>query len=252
MTMSQENHLAPVPDLQNKALMAVLGALPMKWGQVPGDFLAKATQHLIVLALCAASWPAYAVFDIQATVGKRWYQWEGLDADGVVATHGVQSQEVQVSAHLAPIPFIPIGFGALVNVGSPNKDDLAYLGNVTDAKIFQTAVDVTAWLTVMPVLTPFVRVTYPLYSAVAIKYKRDDEGNIAQLEYAETGKLTGYHLDLGAKIGVLPFVSLMVEGGMASETYKQDDLKSNGVTIDGDKSRSAPSKSFSVGLEVGI
>ncbi len=215
--------------------------------------LSKTANRLLALAVCAYSVPSFAFFDAEATVGKRWYQWEGKDTADVVGKHGVQSQEVQVSAHLSPIPLIPIGFGALINVGSPDKNDLAYMGNVTDAKVFQAALDFTAWLSLVPILTPYVRVTFPVYSAVAIKSKITNETVPANpIEVVTTGKLTGYHLDVGAKFNFLPLVKLLVEVGTAGETYKQDEIKKGGLKFPTDSDRPVASKSLSLGVEVGI
>ena len=201
---------------------------------------------LTAVALHAGS--AQAFFDAELMYGKRWYAMEGADDK----THGVQSQEIQVAAHISPIPLVPVSIGALINMGTLKTADFG--PDVSDAKVFQAGVDVMAWIPMVPFVTPFARLTVPLVSTMALKYKVDTDVPNVQQNVVETDKLSGYHLDVGAKIPVLPLINVLVEVGMASETSKADEVKLDGAKqSDLDtKAYKAGSQSFTVGVEVGI
>lgn len=197
-------------------------------------------KRLLALALCAYSAPSFAIFDAQATVGKRWYSF--AQATG---TKGISSQEVAVSAHLSPIPLVPVGIGAIVNVGSPSKGDISTPA-ANNAALFQAGVDITAWFSLLPILTPFVRLSYLPISTYAYETGSD------LTKQAVKGSLTGYHLNAGAKFNFLPLVKLTLEAGTAGETFKMEELKTAGVAGTKDPDRKVDSKSLALGVEVGI
>ena len=67
-------------------------------------FLKSLKLLALPLALLYAG-SAYAFFDAELLLGKRWYE---LDSD---PKSNIASQEIAVAAHLDPIPLVPVSFG---------------------------------------------------------------------------------------------------------------------------------------------
>lgn len=185
---------------------------------------------------------AAAFFDAQVLVGKRWYSFE---SDGEKS--GVQSQEIALAAHLDPIPLVPVSFGASVAVGTLRKDDI---GGDTGS-VLEPAIEVCAWLPMVPVITPYARFKLPVMATV-VKKGKDDFG-AGEVDYVATSKLSGYHLNIGAKWSPLPIVKLLVEIGKGMETSKLDEFEIDGSKEDLDAdSVKANSDNFMVGIEIGL
>jgi len=109
---------------------------------------------------------SFALIDAEVLAGKRWYKFE---TEGV-SPNGVASQEINVAVHLDPIPVIPIGFGIGAILGDLNKEDFGDMG-VSEAKLVELDLEVKAWIPMVPVVTPYVKVKVPLSAKLAIKGK---------------------------------------------------------------------------------
>ncbi len=175
--------------------------------------------------------PALAIFDAQVMVGKRWY-----DVDG----EGTSAQEVGLAAHIDPIPMVPVAFGASVAMIEMNKKD--FVDEPDTAKIFEPAIEVMAWLPMVPVITPYARVKIPVMATYILE---NDDDKIA-------GKLSGYHLNAGIKWSPLPIVKLLLEAGMSSETLAYEDVEIAGVEVDSPDDEDIKSNAFLVGVEIGL
>ena len=201
-------------------------------------------RFVALAALCAHAGSAMALVDAQVLVGRRWYDYK---PDGGTSK-GVASQEVQVAVHVDPIPLVPIAFGLSATAGSPNKNDLG----VNQAALAQVSAEVMGWIPMVPLITPYVRVRYPLQSSWTTKQTATDSLTGLSAEYAKTYKVAGPQVTVGAKIPTLPLIKLLVEVGQANETYKSDEIKVAGLKADLEEKGSMPSKSFLFGIEVGL
>ena len=141
-------------------------------------------------------------FDVQAMIGKRWYEFE---SDGTKT--GVQSQEIDIAAHIAPIPVVPVGFGVGLKLGELRKEDLG--SDVSEAKVFEAGLDITGWVPLIPIITPYARLNIPLIATSATKSKVDL--GAGKVEYASTSKLSGFHLNAGVMFSPIPLVGVLVE-----------------------------------------
>ncbi len=205
---------------------------------------ARTASFLAVFAAAFTAGEAFALFDAQVLVGKRWYELEGEGE-----TTPVQSQEVSVAAHVSPIPLVPVSFGALINVGSFRKDDIdESTGYIKEAALFQGALDIQAWVPLIPILTPYARLSIPVYGTFAL------EGGEGATKYVSTSSLTGVQVSLGAKFSFIPLVSILLEAGTGMEKIKLTEEKLAGTKNNDldDKAYGANSKSFKLGVEVGI
>lgn len=178
-----------------------------------GSFIAAAS-----VLFCSGT--SLALFDVEAMVGKRWYQFENTDGD----TKNVASQEINVSAHLDPIPLIPVGFGLGIISGNLNKGDFG--PDVTEASVLEVDLEVKAWIPMVPVVTPYVKVKIPLSAKLAIKGKGDYDSTIPGDEtYAAVYKLTGLHVNAGVQIPIIPLIKVTVEVGKGMQSWEVEEVK---------------------------
>src|SRR5688500_2083486 len=173
-------------------------------------FLRIAKCVTTVALLCHAG-SALAIFDVQALVGKRWYKWETEDD-----THGLASQSLGVAAHLDPIPLVPVSFGVAAFMHDIRAEDWPG-GGVDEASVIEAGLDVQAWLPMVPLVTPYVRLNYPLHSVIAAKGKV--ESPTGDVDVAIAGKLKGFNLHVGAEFSIIPLVSVIVEAGKGMQTF---------------------------------
>lgn len=194
--------------------------------------------------LLAHAGSAMALVDAQVLVGRRWYDWK---PDGGTK-RGVTSQEVGVAVHVDPIPLVPVAFGASVVSGSPSKTDLV----VDQAAVIQASAEIMAWVPMVPFVTPYLRVRYPVQGSLATKLKVTDPTTGVEGEFAKTYTISGPQISIGAKIPTLPMIKLLVEAGQGMETYKSKDLKFAGEKLSSNENGDLPSKTVMFGIEVGL
>jgi hypothetical protein len=192
---------------------------------------------------CLYAGTASAFVDAEVMAGKRWYQ----DKQSGGATHGVGADEVTVAAHIDPIPLVPVSFGLRVDLDSLNKDDLKYsVDSASTASVMRPAIEVVGWLPFVPVVTPYVRLSYPILAEMALK------GSVGGEPFAGTYKINGFDAGLGIKWSPLPLIRLLAEYDMGSEQLKADSVKSNNVPQSNVPNDDFNSNAFLVGVEVGI
>lgn len=194
--------------------------------------------------LLAHASAAMALVDAQVLVGRRWYDFK---EDGAKAK-GVASPEVQVAVHVDPIPLVPVAFGLSATAGSPRKEDLG----VDQAAVAQVFAEVQAWIPMVPVITPYLRVRYPLQGTLATKSSVTDALTGLKADYANTYTISGPQVSLGAKVPALPLVKILIEAGRGSETYTSKEVKVAGVTVDSKEKGELPSNTILFGIEVGL
>lgn len=183
---------------------------------------------------------AFALIDAQAYVGRKWYQFE---VDGS-PKRGVGATVVEFAGHIDPIPLIPLAVGLFASSISPSADDL----RASSASFMQVGLDVHAWIPLIPILTPYVRVKYPFLGDLKVSGQALGGGNTAETTY----KLTGAQVDVGAKFSFLPLVKILVQAGRSMDTIEISEYKVNGAKQTTTASGKAPANSVLVGVEIGI
>ena len=214
--------------------------------------LSRITRILAVPALLAAmlsASSAFALIDAEALVGRRWYTL------GTDPASKISSQEVAVAAHLDPIPLIPISFGARVAMGTLNEGQVKNAfgaSSIDQATVAEAGLDVMAWIPLVPIITPYVRLNIPVYGVWAVKGKVNTliAGDVA---LAQQAKLSGTQVSIGAKYSVLPLVKVLFEANYGKETWKPSEFTVAGQTIpSGTESYTLNSQAVFLGLEVGF
>lgn len=199
-------------------------------------------RHLAKVALIGAvafsASPAMALIHGQGLVGKRWFTMEG---NGGEATFS--SQAYSLAVHLDPIPLIPVAAGVSANMFNLNKDDL----HADEAAGTTIDFEVIAWVPMVPVVTPYVKLGMPIYSAFAI----DRTSGTAK----EKGvyDVSGYSIDLGIKYSPIPLVSVILQAGKGMHKLEQSEFKVDGVEQAKDTTKfDLNSDAFMIGVEVGF
>jgi hypothetical protein len=192
--------------------------------------------------------PASALFDAELLYGRRWYEIKPKQGDA----SGVQGSDVYIGAHLDPIPLVPVAFGASVSLIDLKKEDLG--GNVKEAKVIEPALDVMAWVPMVPVITPYVKIKVPILAKYAYTENTTSTTGTGTVESAAIYKLSGYHLNVGAKYSPLPLIKILLEGGLGMQKAEADEVKIGGtkVSTTGDMDLDMNSKYLALGVEIGI
>ena len=180
---------------------------------------------IVVLVFWASN--AYSLVDVEALYGKRWY--ETKDAAGNdLHTSG---NAYTVGINFDPIPLVPVSFGAYYTQVDLHKKDF----KADKAQITEFGIDVKAWLSLFPFVTPYVRASYVAASKLKITYDNFPAAN------TDTN-LSGYRLAVGIERKILPFIALLLEVDQAFEKAH---------SFAGQK-QDFNSRGFSIGLSVGI
>jgi len=201
---------------------------------------------LATASILFCSGTSFALFDGEVLVGKRWYKFESSGAK----TSNVASQEVYAAVHLDPIPLIPIGFGLGAIAGDLKKEDFYEMG-VEEAKLLEIDLEVKAWIPMVPVVTPYVKVKVPLSAKLAIKGK---EAGPTGADYAQVYKLTGMHLNAGILYPVIPLVKIVLEVGKGTQKREIEEYKVASVKqpLTDFKKENTNSDNFLVGVQIGF
>lgn len=202
---------------------------------------------------------AYAIFDGQAMVGKRYatFTTSGTDTE-------VGGTEFTAAAHINPIPLplVSVGFGAAVSMVSWDKDAISDLASVsgltmsaTDATTIDAGLEVMASVSIPFLAEPYARLRYTPYSVLNVNY--DATGTVGSVEIdqtinlVETGSTTA--ISLGLKTSLIPLVSLLFEANFASGSYSVETFEQDSTDISsGMSDTDVSSTSYLIGVEVGI
>jgi hypothetical protein len=181
----------------------------------------------------AISSQALAIVSGQVNYGKRS---ASSKMSGTSDTYS--ADEYTAGVWLDPIPLVPVAFGGSMIIQNWDKDDF---GATTTGS--QLTLDVKGWLPMVPVVTPYVKVSYIL------------NGQILAESTGTKGKysVTGTQTSLGLTYGILPLVSLAAEYGIGAQKIKVDEITVGGVEVSGtSESSDWNSSAFSFGINVGI
>jgi hypothetical protein len=184
--------------------------------------------HLgFLLALLFLSQKAFALIDAQLLLGKRWAEFK-TDS----ATSNVQAIETVVSAHLDPIPLIPVSFGLRLGYQDWNEDDFRGADTITSMDL---GVEMMAWLPIVPFVTPYGKAGYSFYTPFVNEYKGSStiEGQTFESDYKQVYNGTAIHFALGIlyPVPVIPLLTFMFELGMSQGTMEVEELESNGAKV---------------------
>lgn len=194
-------------------------------------------------ALSSAS--AWALFDAELLYGRRWYE---IKPSSGTST-SVSATETTVAAHLDPIPLVPIAFGASASMLTLKHEDLG--ANYKEATVIEPALEVKAWLPLVPIVTPYVKVKVPVMS----RYQTKSTIAVGPLssERVDLFKLSGYHLNAGIKYSPLPLIKILVEAGLGMQKATPDEIKIAGQKVSTSETKAdMNSKYAAIGIEVGI
>ncbi len=203
---------------------------------------------LLLLTLTAPA--AHAIVDAQLLVGKRWAEFDSQNT-----TSGVQATETIVSAHVDPIPLVPVSFGARFAYQDWNEGDF---GGADSVEASDLGLEVMAWLPMVPFITPYGKVSYSILTPLVSTQKSTTTNNgvTTETETKTVWKGTALHFSAGIlyPVPVIPLLSFMLEVGMSQGTYEIEELSIDGSKSDldsgSDNDIDSNSTSFAFGLRV--
>jgi hypothetical protein len=214
--------------------------------------LSRFTRVLALPTLVAAalqSTAALAFFDAEGLVGRRWYN------IGTDTPTKVSSQEIAVAAHIDPIPLVPIAIGARIAAGTLDTTQLKGIysaSSIDTGAVMEAGLDVMAWIPLVPIITPYVRLNIPVYGTWLVKGKLIDTA-LLSVPFERDAKISGTQISVGAKYSVLPLVKVLFEANYGKESWKSNAVKVNNVTLENDsKTYTLDSQAIFVGVEVGL
>ena len=204
----------------------------------------KTFGFLILTAAALYTSSAMALVDVELLYGRQWYQLQSTPVYGYSAT------DVDVAAHIDPIPLVPISFGVKADFGSIDHSDvqtgLGY-SSVSTAAIAKAGLDIMAWVPLVPIVTPYVRLDIPVVGTQTIK------GTAGGVAATRTSNINGFDLGIGGKFSLLPLIKVLVELDQNMESEKIKSETANGGNVTYDSSNVAlNSRAFFVGVEVGL
>ncbi len=198
------------------------------------------------LALVSLAWSgaALAWFDVEAVYGTRWTSSETGSADPVKD----DANDFTVAAHMSPVPLLPVSAGLSASMITFDKDET----NDPDVTGTELGLDIKAWLPMVPVVTPYARVRYLVWSTYAATGTMSlPTGDI---DYAMAYTNSGYQYGVGVRYPVVPLVGLKIETNMGASTLTPESMTMDDEDIS--VSDSDPTEvSFSsvlVGIDISI
>lgn len=207
----------------------------------------RSLMRTLIATTAVSSVSAWALFDAELLNGRRWYD---VKASGGTA-RGVSATETSIAAHLDPIPLVPIAFGASASMLTLNHKDLG--ANYKEAKVIEPALEVKAWLPLVPIVTPYVKVKVPVMATYAAKSTINTGISGVGVEQTELYKLSGYHLNAGVKYSPLPLIKVLFEAGLGMQKATPEEIKVAGSKVDtGSPKLDMNSKYAAIGVEVGL
>lgn len=194
----------------------------------------------VVLSGLLAQTQAFALVSAQMTVGMRTAKLDGKNRNAT---------EYAVSGTIDPIPLVPVAAGATMVIQNWDKDDFGDDFGASKVTGTEFTLDVKGWLPMVPVITPYAKLSYVVVGAMVIEGDLEFEGNTVPGK--TTVSTSGTHLTLGAQYPVLPLVNAVFEYGIGTQKIKTDDVSIPGAT-DPLESDDWKSNSYSVGINVGF
>ena len=192
---------------------------------------------------------AFALIDVEALAGKRWYKLDLTPQQDVSAT------EVALAAHIDPIPLVPVSFGARVSQAALNTKDLKnYYGaaSVSTASVLEAGLDIMIWVPLVPIFTPYARLNIPVYGVWKVAGSATN-GSATPRDFTHDARVSGAQLSVGFKYSPLPLIGVLLEVNHAAETWKETESKVAGQSLAVDaKNHVLTSNALFLGVEVGL
>lgn len=189
---------------------------------------------------------SYALFDVQAMIGKR--SVTAKESGGGSST-SLSGDELKVAAHLSIIPFVPIGLGLALSAVDFKDDSNKF--QFDDLKGTEASLEVTAWLPFeIAGVTPYARFGYVLYGAYKRERKVADLG--VETKYENTYKPEGFNTAFGINWSPLPLIGILLEVDLRQEKLAADKYEVDGVKLSDGVDVDFNSTGFLIGIEVGL
>ncbi len=169
---------------------------------------------LVLMSALLFSSSAWAVFDIQAYMGKRYVEYD------TVVGNEFEGLNYGAAFHFSPIPFVPVALGMAAEYVV--YDEFASLGDATGYLVMP---QIYAWLPIDLIsVNPFVKLGYAFGALTAEGKVNNDDTKLAF-------KVTGSHMTAGVKWEppLVPFLALMVQYDIGFEESSKIDVEVNGV-----------------------
>ena len=202
----------------------------------------KLLRSSLAVVILLSSSAALALFDAQVQVGMRSGTWKaGSTSDSI------SSSSAKVSAHLDPIPLVPVSFGVAVGTDTwkVSKDKQ----NLKDLSSYHLTPEITAWLPLGD-LKPYARVGYSILSA----YKGTVAIDVAGTEYSTSAGLTGSgpRAAVGVDWSILPLLSITAEYEYSNETLSWKSVSVGPLSTDDFEKPTLTSTAIMVGAKLKI
>jgi len=207
---------------------------------------------IIASFVMLSSVSAYAVFDGQLLIGKRY---SSFNTDGLTGTDSDDGSEVTLSAHLDPIPFVPVAIGAyytMVDYKLSDDGDAFPLDTFSGGHM---GVELMAWTpALISNLSLFAKVGYSFYGAYTGEDKDYDAGEGILVDIDADYKLKdGSKYGIGIMWSPIAFVSALLEVNFSAEKIELDQYKAAGQTYsDVDTKTDLKSTSVLLGVSAGL
>lgn len=180
---------------------------------------------------------AFALVDGQAMIGYRRGSLRGENS-----SEKWNSSEISLSAHLDPLPLIPVAFGAAL-LSNTFSDE----GDVKDWSGLSIAPEILAWIPLGD-LKPYGRLGYTVWSQYRGKFKSQTTPDIAVNMTA-----SGIRVGVGVKYSILPLIAILGEFNYASEAMKVKSAEIGQLDVSQSLGNfSAVTNALLVGIEVGL
>jgi hypothetical protein len=197
---------------------------------------------------------AYAIFDAQLLYGHRRTTFESKSHSETLG-----ASEVQLAAHLDPIPFVPVALGLyyINHAYNPEKDGDVY--KLDELKGSQIGAEIYAWL-------PILSTNFSLFGKFGYTFWGEYEGSNKALLITDGNttiaagktdvdlKMTGMKLGVGLKWSPIALVSALIEADYQQEKWEFDEIKiaGNKASTAGFDDIDAKGWTILIGAQVGL
>ena len=155
----------------------------------------------LIVGLAATTSQAFgADYDTSILVGRKW-------DEKVHGSGGSKANAVDVSAHVAPMPEIPVSVGAVLSYDAYDKKDFP---GVKSLNGYEGGAEVMGWVPLGD-WKPYAKARYTLWSQLT---EKGEDGTKTH------GTTPGAHFALGTKWSPAPHVDLLAEAGYGVQMVK--------------------------------
>lgn len=161
---------------------------------------------------------AYSMVNGEVSFGRRYMEFKASGGH-----NGFHGWDTTVQVNVNPMPTIPLSLGLNYSYIMLDKKDFSISGTEpSSANINELGLNLTGWLTMVPVVTPYLRVRFPVMSNFAAKF---DAGEFK-------AKNSGIYLNVGGLYKITPMFSAFVEFSYMLAGKAKFDDNSGGATQD--------------------